>query len=838
MTGDRFRDLRHALRTLRRQPGFVAAVVGTFAVAIGSNAAMLGLITRLMFAPPPGIADPARVVRLSVESTERPGETARMSTFSYPMFESMREATRIFSSVAAARFDTVMVGRDASLRPSPALEVSGRYFATLGATPALGRFIVPADDQLPIGASVVVLGHAYWSRAFGRDPAVVGRELIIDGTPFIIVGVARAGFNGDNLSPVDLFMPLTAGMRSSGFGWWTVEHMNLVTIVGRLAADVSPAGASDLATTTVRARDVFATSETRKTAHLSSVVPGRSARETTQSQIAIWLAGVSIIVLLIATANVGTLLLLRAARRQRETAVRITLGAPRSHLARQLAMESLILSFAGAVAGLILSRWFGEALRVTLLPGLAPSEELVDQRVVLISMIVAAAAGLLAALSPMLQVGRRDIASALRAGGEAGASRQLTSQRILVGLQVALCTVLLIGAGLFIRSLDRVQSQNLGFSTSGILYVTLEFQGFLTGREKDLAYEDALRRVRGVTGVRAATLVEAFPFGPFHVPPMRVPGREGMPTLGGQPPFLYAATPEYLKMMKVTLRQGRLLDERDRRGSQLVVLVNESMARTIWPGEPAVGKCIRAGYPANMTEMDDPMEAVATAPCREVVGVVADSRARSLRGEGNEAKQMQYYVPFEQIPAPPSPNFSNASGLFVHVGEDAEGARSAVQRAVQSGLDRSAYVRVRAYQDLIDPQLRSWKLGASLFTLFGALALGIAAMGLFGVISYLIAQRTREIGVRIALGASRDRMWRLVVLDAVKLVAVGLVAGVLIAMAAGPLVRDMLYRTSPWEVANAATAIVVLLGVTVCAAAWPAWRAGRVDPLTALRSDG
>ncbi|HET9424006.1 MAG TPA: FtsX-like permease family protein, partial [Gemmatimonadaceae bacterium] len=320
--------------------------------------------------------------------------------------------------------------------------------------------------------------------------------------------------------------------------------------------------------------------------------------------------------------------------------------------------------------------------------------------------------------------------------------------------------------------------------------------------------------------------------------PLNVPGHTGMPSLGGQPPFLYGATPEYLEMMGVTLRDGRLFHARDRRGSQLVVLVNESMARTLWPDGRALGKCVRAGYPPNMTEFDDPMAAVANAPCREVVGVVADSRARSLRGDGNESRQMQYYVPFEQIPAPPSPDFANASGLFVRVRPGADAARGAVQRVIQSGLDHPAYVRVRAYQDLIDPQLRSWKLGASLFSLFGALALGIAAMGLFGVISYLVAQRTREIGVRIALGASRERVWRLVILDSLKLVAAGLVAGTVLAMAAGPIVRDMLYRTSPWEVANAGTAILVLVAVTIAAAAWPAWRASRVDPLLAIRADG
>jgi predicted permease len=832
------RDFRHAIRTLRRQPGFVAAVVGTFAIAIGTNAAMFGLIDRLMLSPPPGIADPARVVRLSVEAAEQPGQSYRMSTFSYPMFQAMAGATKAFKFVAASRPDTVMVGRDETVRPLPSLAVSGKYFATIEASAAVGRLIGPQDDEIPLGASVVVLGYTYWSRSYGRDPAAIGQSITINGSTFTIIGVARQGFNGDGTSAVDLYLPLSAAMRDNAFGWWTIEHMNLVSIVARLADGVDPVAARELATSVARAQTSGSERASRQAAVLTSLVPNDSARQSAQSQIALWLAGVSLIVLFIATANVGTLLLLRAARRQRETAMRITLGAPRATLARQLIIESVLLSVVGAGAGLLLSRWLSDSIRLTLLPGIAPQSGVIDLRVAALSITIAVIAGLLAALSPIIQSARRDLATALRAGGEHGSSGKMRSQAVMVTIQVALCTVLLIGAGLFVRSLDRVQSQDLGFSTDGILYVTIDVQGYASGREKDAMLEEAVRRARTVAGVERATLVEAFPFGPFHVPPFHVPGRAEMPTLGGQPPFLYAATPEYLAMMKVSLKQGRLLNDRDSRGQPLVVLVNESMARTIWPNESAIGKCVRAGYPENMSDFQNPMEAAALAPCRQVVGVVADSRARSVRGEGNEARQMQYYVPFGQIPAPPSPNFALASGLFVQTSAKPETVAAAVHRAIQSGIERRAYVRVRPYQDLIDPHLRSWRLGASLFSLFGALALGIAAVGLFGVISYLVGQRYREIGVRIALGASRTGLWTLVIGDSLKLVGIGIVVGTLTAMAAGPLVRDMLFRTSPWEPANAATAVSVLLGVTVAAALLPSWRASRVDPLIALRADG
>lgn len=832
-------DFRHALRTLRRQPGFVAAVVTTFAIAIGTNAAMFGLIDRLMLSAPPGIADPDRVVRLSVEAEVAPGQRYRMSTFSYPLFRELTRVDKAFSMVAASRPDTVMVGRDEAARPASSLGVSGQYFATLGATPALGRFIGPADDGIPLGNSVVVLSHRYWSTVHARRPDVVGQSVSIGGSPFTIIGVARPGFNGDNAAPIDVFMPLTAAMRNEAFGWWTIERMNVVSIVGRLADGSTSRSAAELATTVLRSQVGRPDRSGQPVAELASVVPGRSARQSSQSQVALWLAGVSVIVLLIATANVGTLMLLRAARRQRETAMRITLGAPRARLAMQLVLESVILSIGGGIAGLVLSRWLSEAIRVTLLPGLAPGEGFIDRRVAALSLVAAIVAGAIAALTPMAQVGRRDLVAALRSGGDGGSSGRTRAQSAMVGAQVALCTVLLIGAGLFVRSLQRVQSQDLGFSTSGILYVTVELQGPASGRERDGMYDSALRQARTIAGVRRASLVGAFPFGPFHVPPLNVPGHDGMPTLGGQPPFLYPATPEYLQMMRVSLRQGRLFNDGDTRSSPLVVIVNESMARTLWPEGGAIGKCVRAGYPSDAPAGLDPIEAVAFAPCRQVVGVVRDSRARSIRGEGNEARQMQYYVPFDQTPARASPDFAFANGMFVQA-DDRDLARVAplIQRAVQGSLSRSGFVKVRRYQDLIDPQLRSWRLGASLFTLFGALALGIAAVGLFGVISYMIGQRTREMGVRVALGAPRRRMWRLVIGDALRLVVVGMAVGTVLAMAAGPLVRDMLFRTSPWEPASAGAALLVLLAVTVLAAALPAWRASRVDPLTALRADG
>jgi ABC-type antimicrobial peptide transport system permease subunit len=260
------------------------------------------------------------------------------------------------------------------------------------------------------------------------------------------------------------------------------------------------------------------------------------------------------------------------------------------------------------------------------------------------------------------------------------------------------------------------------------------------------------------------------------------------------------------------------------------------MAHAVWPNESAIGKCVRAGYGTGPLSLEagNPAE---TAPCREVVGVVRDSRARSLRVSGNETRFMQFYVPFAQLPTLPNPNAAYVNGIFVQVSGDPDRAAAVIQRTIQSTSAVTVYAQIRAYQDLIDPQLRSWRLGATLFSAFSALALGIAAVGLFGVVSYVITQRTREIGVRIALGATRSGLSGMVVRDALRLVFVGIVAGGAGAMLGGPFVRDMLFNTSPWEPANLVTAIVVLVLVAIAAALLPAWRAGRVDPLVALRAE-
>jgi predicted permease len=834
------RDLRYAFRTLRREPAFAAGVVLTFALAIGTNAAMFGLVARLMLAAPPGIhgADRVAQVRLNVKADD--GTSIGLSTTSYPMFRALRTTTSAFVAVAGAKPDTLTIGRAPDVGQIAVLSTTGDYFTALGARALIGRVIGVADDEPPAGSQVIVLGYAYWQRMFAGDRSVLGKELIVDDRRFTVIGVAERGFNGDGLSAVDAFIPFSAAMGKGSSEWMSNRFMNLISLVARVRDGVAFSAAQQMATAAIREDASMAGRARTPVVELTSMIPTIGSRQSSQSEIALWLAGVSLIVLLIATANVGTLLALRSARRRREIAVRIAMGARHADLARQLLIESVLLAAIGGGTGLLFSNWFSGVIRATLLPNLAPVDVLVDRRVLLATAVAAMLAGLLAGLAPVSQAGQTNLSAQLRSGGGSGTSGRLAFQNMLIGVQVALCTLLVVGASLFVRSLQRVKSQDLGFSTAELLYVTIDFRGYVPGLERDLTYQESVRRVRGLTGVKNATAVMGIPFGPHNIPPVSVPGSSQQfgPGGGVQPPIMYAATSAYLQMMDASLVAGRLLNDNDRRGTPQVVIVNESMAKTIWPQQSALGKCVRVGFGPGFSPGETEGNPADGAPCREVVGVVRDSRARSLRPERNEDKIMQYYVPLDQAPDPPMPDLPRIMGLMVQSSGDLDRTASLVQRTIHAGSARPVYARARRYQDLIDPQLRSWRLGATLFSAFSVLALGIAAVGLFAVVSYVVTQRTQEIGVRLALGGTGRRVVGLIVSDAIRMASVGIGAGIGAALLAGPLVASMLFQTSPREPASVAAAAGVLLVTTLAAAIWPAWRAGRVNPVLALRSEG
>ncbi|HEY2377474.1 MAG TPA: ADOP family duplicated permease [Gemmatimonadaceae bacterium] len=823
------RDLQFALRSLRREPALVAGIVATFALAIGANAAMVSLVARLMLSAPPGVNDPSSLGRLHVEATSIDGERYAMTTMSYPAFQAARAQENAFAAVAASRSERLTTGRGAEMAEVSVIAATGNYFRVLGTRPALGRFFDDDDDALPTGNAVTVLSHAYWERRYGGRPTALGEHITIDDQDYIIVGVAPRGFSGDALAPVDVFVPLTVAQRKDESPWATSQGIHFVSVIVRIRDRKALPAAMGMLTSSLR-------SHSGDDQVLSAGVEplladgGASPRQTRTAR---WLAGVSLVVLLVAIANVATLLLLRAARRRREIAVRLALGAGRARLARQLLVEGWLLSSLGAAAALLVAKWAAALVRVTLLPDLAPSEQFIEPSALVVAIAAAAVAGLVAGLAPYAQASRRDVAAELQGGRSA--SGRFGIQRTLITVQVALCTVLLFGAGLFVRSLQRLEAQDLGFSTARLLLVEFDFRETLIGSERDRLYTVLADRLTTVPGVTGATIVQGMPFGNFNVPPISVPGRSEPPSIGGQLPYMYAATPAYLDLMGVSVREGRLFKARDGRGTPLVVLVNETFARTVWPGQSAIGKCIRAGFDPSAGE-PSPL-APATLPCREVVGVVRDSRVRSLQPTGNEARLMQYYVPFGQQPEPFMHAASQVDAMLVGSAGDPQRIISAVQRFIQGASPTPVYARVQPYEDLLDPQLRPWRLGATLFSALGGLALVIAAVGLFAVVSYLVTQRSREIGIRLALGGTAPSIGRLIVAGALRLVALGAVLGAIAAIVLTPLVQSMLFDTSMRDVSVILTISGVLGVVALAAAALPALRAARVNPSVTLQAE-
>ena len=826
---DAGRDLQFALRSLRREPGVAAGILATFALAIGANAAMVGLVARLMLSAPPGVSDPASLARLHLEATSIDGERYKMTAMSYPVFRAVHALDGAFSGVAGSQAERLTSGGGGDMSEISVIAATGDYFRVLGTRPALGRFFGPDDDALPSGNAVAVLSHAYWERRYGGSTSALGDRITIDAQDYIVVGVAPRGFSGDALAPVDVFVPLTVAQRKDTSPWATADGIHFISVIARIRHRPSLPAAMGTLTASLRGHSG---DDQVLSAGIEPLIAdgGASPRQT---RIARWLAGVSLVVLLIAIANVATLLLLRAARRRREIAVRLALGAAKMRLARQLLVEGWLLSASGAVAALLVAKWATDLVRVSLLPDLAPSERFIEPSALVVAMVAAVVAGLVAGLAPLLQGARRDVAAELQGGRSA--SGRFGVQRMLIILQVALCTVLLFGAGLFVRSLQRLEAQDLGFSTARLLLVQLEFRATLIGNERDRIYTELAQRLATLPGVNGATILQAMPFGNFNVPPISVPGMPNPPSVGGQLPYMYAATPAYLDLMGVSLREGRLFGDHDGRGTPLVVLVNETFARTVWPGQSAIGKCVRAGFDFSLGEPTP--HAPETLPCRQVIGVVRDSRVRSVQPIGNEARLMQYYVPFGQQPEPFMHSASQVNAMLVRSAGDPQRIMSSVQRFIQGASPTPVYARVQLYEDLLDPQLRPWRLGATLFSALGSLALVIAALGLFAVVSYLVTQRLPEIGIRLALGGSARSVAGLVVVGALRLVGFGAVIGVAGAFVLTPFVQSLLFETSMRDVSVVVSIAGVLGAVALAAAAVPALRAARVNPSVTLQAE-
>lgn len=809
-------DFLSAVRGLRSTPAPVAAAILTLALAIGMNVGMVGLVARALLSPPEHVADPQNLFTVAFERGEG-DQRARMLSTSYVTYTALRDNVAAFAGVAAwQRSETTAIINSEQVR-ADAMYVSGTYFDVLGAKARMGRVVQAADDRAAADP-VIVLSHAFWKSAFAGDP-VLGKRVVLNGLAYSVIGVMPPRFSGHSAANVDVWIPFAAAMRLTP-GWDQDPYRRVASIVARLAPGATAPVAS--------AQAGVATALT-----VVLTPAGGADIPAVDRRVAYWLTGVSALVFVIGLANAGTLLLLRAARRRRDFAVRAALGASGGRLLAQALLEAALVSLAATAASLLLAAWFDGAIRQVLLPGVAPADG--TSR---LTLLAAAAAGLLAFMATgvanISNVPRGLTAGVLDGDGR-HSRRRAPAQTALLVIQTALSVLLLAGAGLFGRSLYNLLSQDFGMTMGGVVIVDVE-PGPDSARDR--LFDAALDAVRAVPGVRVATAIAAIPFSGFNVPPIAVPGLAEPPNVKGQLPFLQAATPEFFDILGIRMLEGRKFTAADERGAP-VVIVNETMARMVWPGQSAIGKCIRIGFDPNFnpeTATGPPTPSAAVA-CREVVGIAHDMRQRSLIPSDGEDRLMQYFVPFSQVPVPPF--IANADrgawGLMLRVDRDAASVASAVRRAVVGGRTDVPFIRVRDYAQLLERQMRPWRLGTALLGLFSALALGVGAVGLYAAFAYAVAVRRREMAIRLALGARPSRVVTLVLREALVLVSTGVVAGCAAAVVGGRWLQSLLYDTSRTDPLVLGGAAVVMLVTALVATLLPARTAAKADPASLLR---
>ena len=814
-------DLRYGVRGLRRSPGFAIAIALTLGLGVGANAAMLGAIDRLMFRSFPYLRDPATIHRVYFQTTSRHGITSTRSAGPYTTYVDLAGSTRSFSQFAGFSEWSLALGPGDAAIEHTVDGVSASFFDFFDARPRLGRFFTTSEDSPPHGANVAVLGYGYWQSAFGgRD--VIGQRLEIGPLLTTIIGIAPKDFVGvsEGEAPA-VFIPITTlafgvnqGDAASFARKYTWYWMN---VMARRKPGVTIAEATADLTNAFDRSWEKARAELRGTPP-ASVVHARAiagALRTRagpdaglESKTLLWVTGVASIVLLIACANLANLLLARLLGRQREIAVRLALGASRLRLLGQFAAEALLLAVLGCFAGLVVAQSVTFAL-ARLGIDTSGTGNAVDWRTLFIAATLALVAGLVTYLGPVVVLLRGSWESSLRSGTRS-TYRHGRLQAVLLALQATLSVLLLVGAGLFVRSLERARAVRLGWNPTSVLVVTPNYRGFTM----DSTAQDAFRRrllatAQAIPGVVAAARVDNLPFR-TSTRDFFVDGIDSVERLGR---FVsQVVSPDYFAVMHTRILRGRHLDVHDRAGEEPVVVVSESMGGVLWPGEDPIGRCLRFD--------------AADGVCTRVVGVAEDAASTGL---GDEDRFM-YYVSDDQPPKHP------ANRIFIRVAaSDPDAYREPIRRALQRVMPGEAYVSVAPLETLVDTERRSWMLGATMFVAFGGLALIVAAVGLYGVISYQVAQTRRELGVRIALGAQAKNIIRLVIGRGLGLAALGAGLGLLLACVAASWVQPLLFResaTDPWIFALVAAAlIVVALG-----ASWlPAARALRTDPTSVLR---
>ena len=814
------RDLRYAARGLRAHPGFTVAVVATLALGIGANTAMFGVVDRLMFRPPAYLRDPGTVNRVQLGYTFR-RDPITTSAIEYRRYLDLARAARSLAQTAAFHNSNLAIGAGESAREMRVAMVTASYFTFFDARPVLGRFFDSTEDVQPAGSPVVVLGNALWKTQFGARRNVIGQQLQVGAINATIVGVAPEGFVGVDLAePAVAFLPVTAyaNVEFPGYaqnyewGWLNMIVRRKPTVtVAAATADLTHAYIQSWDAERAMGPEVAPASVARPHAIVSPIQNLRGPDGGRDAPIVLWICGVAAIVLLIACANVANLLLGRAFRRRREIAVRLALGVTRTRLIAQLLTESLLLAILAGCAGVLIGEAGQIILRKLFLPKATAVGVLDDPRTLAFACLVALIAGLLTGIAPALQSGRSDLTTSLKSGVREGGSHRSRTRSALLLAQGALSVFLLVGAGLFVRSLHNVASIRLGYDVDPLLYVSANLRGQKLSKAEDRALKNRLAAEAGtIAGVERVAQVLTIPLWQSRSESFSTPGVDSAQRLGHF--SLQMGTTDYFRTVGTRIVRGRGFDSTDRHASPLVAIVSEGMATALWPGQNALGKCIKFGSD--------------TMPCTTVVGIAENIKATDVVAD----ERLQYYRSIEQ-------NEPADAAIFVRTSGDARLLAETVRKQLQPLMPGASYVTVTPMRDVVDPALSSWRMGATMFLLFGLLALTLAAIGLYSVIAYNVAQRTQELGLRIALGAHARDVLRMILGEGLRFGLAGIIAGVMIALAVGRWVQPLLYGESASDPLVFVAVAAVLAIVAVAASAIPALRALRVDPSIALRTE-
>jgi len=806
-----WQDLRHSLRLLHSRPGFSIAVVVTLALAIGANATIFAWIKAILLAPLPGIHQPERLVEIW-------GATHNNSALStsYLDYLEFRDHNSSLSGVMAHQILPLNLGRGEKPERVWAGIVSGNYFDVLCVKALIGRTFLPEEDRTPNTHPVAVIGYGLWQRRFGGAPNVLGQKITLNEHDFTIIGVAPKDFGSPFAGlALDVWTPVMMkdyvarphfSLTDRGSRW--------LMVMGRLQPDATlPQAQANIAGIANHLQKEYPqTNEQLNVAVYSVTQSPFSLQADIRPALAILMAAVAV-VLLIACANVANLLLARAASRRKEIAVRMALGGSRWRLTRQMLTESFLLALLGAAFGFAISFWTARSLAAFLPPyaNRASFDTRPDMVVFAFTLGLTVVTTLLFGLAPTLQASKQDLVIALKnnAATVGRGARRISLRQALVITQVALSMVALISAGLFVRSLRRAYKADPGFDPHNVLLAS--FDPFLSGydetRGRDF-YRRLIERVRTTPGVESGTLARRLPFTGDGIAFANVTIDGYAPAKDQDMRLNYETVgPLYFQTMRIPLLQGRDFEERDQETAPGVVIINETMAQRYWPRGDALGKRLKL-----------------TKDWLDVVGIAKDVKLRSLK----EAPQPFLYVPLLQ-------DYRSNMILVVRTAMEPQKMLHAVQAQVATIDPEIPMFDVRTLEEHIGVWLFLQRMAATLLSIFGLLALSLAALGLYGVMAYAVSQRTREMGIRLAMGATQGNVLKLVIGQGLTLCVVGMIGGLIIASVVTRFSVRLLYGVSATDPATFASVAVLLMAVTLVACYFPARRATRIDPMIALR---